>query len=195
MASLDDSKLILNDLWPGTPSDILAFPPDLLELSDTAVYPVGTKVRRYDPDNKGWSTFIYLKYMKGADHDIDLAVKDIVGIWDDGSAWYEVLNDGGEMLVNGPLAVALASLDYGELFTAAGKTHKYMWFWGGGVCPTGIVKDASGTKVLDGNFTVNAATQGVGLKALDVAGAPAQLDLKVATDLTPAAGLALATAS
>ena len=189
---IDDANLILNDMFPGVANDVIAFPPDLLELSDDANYPVGTKIRKYDPDNLGWSTFIYLKFVKGST-DVDLAAKAPVGV-KSGGAYYEVCNDGGDILLNGPMAVALTSLDYGVVFTAGGKTHKYGWFWCGGVCPTGIVKSSNGTKVLDGNFacsTGSAVTVGNGLKLADVAGDAAALTAKAAADLTSAAATTL----
>ncbi len=191
VTNLDDAQLILIDRWPGVANNIQALPniagtpSGLIGWSDTEDYPLGTKVIFHDPDNNGDSTFIYLKYMKGADHDIDLAVKNVVGVWDTTPVLYEVLNDGGEMLLGGPIAISINTLDYGVVFTAGGKTYQYGWFWCGGVCPASI-KNAAGTKVLDGNFTItdgSPAVAGTGLRAYDVAGAAATLGVTVETDI------------
>jgi len=199
--NLDDANLVLIDRWPGIPNNILAIPniagtpSGLIGWSDTAVYPLGTKIIGIDPVTGAASTFIYLKYMKGADHDIDLAVKDVVGIWDTTPALYEVLNDGGEMLVGGPLAISINTLDYGVVFTTGGKTYQYGWFFCGGVVPT-YIKNAAGTAVLDGNFTISDgsdAVAGTGLRAYDVAGAAAVLGVTVETDIAqPFGAFALA---
>ena len=191
ITNLDDAQLILIDRWPGVANNIQALPniagtpSGLIGWSDTEDYPLGTKVLFRDPDNGGESTFIYLKYMKGADHDIDLAVKNVVGVWDTTPVLYEVLNDGGEMLVGGPLAISINTLDYGVVFTAGGKTYQYGWFWCGGVCPASI-KNSAGTKVLDGNFAItdgSPAVAGTGLRAYDVAGVAATLGVTVETDI------------
>lgn len=174
MAAIDLSSLILIDNWPGVPNNNVPIPSgyDLTLFSDTEDWPVGTKIQLYDSTNKGWSTFIYLKYMKGADHDIDLAAGNIVYQWDTTPLYYEVLNDGGEGLLFGPLAVALGAIDYGVSFTAAGKTYKYGWFWCGGVCPEGIVKTAAGAAVLTGNTPTSVcAAAGNRLFGADNAGA------------------------
>jgi hypothetical protein len=191
VTTIDDSQVIMIDRFPGVANNIRALanfagtPSGLIGWSDDPIYPVGTKVSFRDPDNDVESTFIYLKYMKGADHDIDLAAKDVVGVWDTTPLIYEVLNDGGEMLVGGPLAISINTLDYGVVFTTGGKSYQYGWFWCGGGCPASI-KNAAGTKVLDGNFTIkdgSAAVAGTGLRAYDVAGAAAQLGVTVETDI------------
>jgi len=192
--TVDDALLHLNDLWPGQPNNMLAFPPDLTQWSDTEDYPVGTKITKRDPDNEGDSTFIYLKLIKGST-DVDVAAKSPVGRDSDGD-WYEVSNDGGDIVVDGPIAIALSALDYGVSFTTAGKTYKYGWFWCGGVCPTGLVKNSAGTKVLDGNYSFaagEAVTLGNGLKLADVAGAACKFAAKAATDLNPAAAICYGT--
>lgn len=72
--TIDDSLLIVNDLWPGVPNNLLPLPGNLTEWSDTADYPVGTKIVKRDPDNLGDSIFIYLKYIAGST-DVDLSAK------------------------------------------------------------------------------------------------------------------------
>jgi len=202
--TLDDAYLVLIDRWPGVANNIKALPAiagtpsGLIGWSDTEDYPLGSKVSYVDPVTGRNSTFIYLKYMKGADHDIDLAVKDVVGVWDTTPAIYEVLNDGGEMLIGGPLAISINTLDYGVVFTAGGKTYQYGWFFCGGEVPSEI-KNAAGTKVLDGDFTIidgSDAVAGTGLRAYDVAGAAAKLGVTVETDVAqPFGAFSLAASS
>jgi len=106
--------------------------------------------------------------------------------------WSDVTNDGGDVFLNGPIAVALAALDYGVAL--ATTTYRYGWFWCGGVCPTGLVKNAAGEKILDGDFTIDdAVTAGNGLKLADNADIACTLATKAAGDLTPAAGRCNAT--
>ena len=191
---LDDAQLQLIDQWPGIPTMAIPFPPDLTQWSTTEDYPVGTKIVKRDPDNNGDSTFIYLKLIKGTT-DVNVVVKDVVGqdnIPATAGVWSDVTNDGGDVFLNGPIAVALAALDYGVAL--ATTTYRYGWFWCGGVCPTGLVKNAAGEKILDGDFTIDdAVTAGNGLKLADNADIACTLATKAAGDLTPAAGRCNAT--
>ena len=102
------------------------------------------------------------------------------------------------MLVGGPLAISINTLDYGVVFTAGGKTYQYGWFYCGGPVPT-FIKNAAGTAVLDGNFTISDgsdAVAGTGLRAYDVAGAAAVLGVTVETDVAqPFGAYALAASS
>lgn len=188
--ALDDAQLILIDRWPGVANNIRPIPSiegspsGLIGWDDDPVYPVGTKIMHADPVTGAESTFIYLKYMK-AGTDFDIAAKDPVGVSTTTPVLYEVTADGGEILLGGPLAIAIQPLDYGVVFTAGGKTFKYGWFFCGGPVPT-FIKNAAGTAVLDGNFTIKDgadAVAGTGLRAYDVAGAAAQLGVTVETDI------------
>jgi hypothetical protein len=152
-STIDDAKIVLLDRWPGVPVHQAAEPPDGFTGSGhhnvaAAIYPVGTKIQVYDETNKGYATFIYLQFVKGTA--AALAAKDPVAMDTSEQAtaattttYYKVGQDGGEVLLDGPIAVALSTL----------TTAYYGWFWCGGVCPVSFVSDLGGNYVTDGTLT------------------------------------------
>lgn len=189
---LDDGKLMLIDNFPGVADNSQPMPSigssgKFCGWDSSPVFPLGTKRTVYDETNKGFSTFTYLKLCKGST-DVDVAAKSPCGLKTSEGNMYSVCNDGGDIAVDGPIAVSLQSLDYGVSFTAAGATAVYGWFWTGGVCPVDTVSD------LDGNFATSAAavTAYAGMKLADVAGAACAFATKEATDTLPASAINLA---
>jgi len=152
LSTIDDSKIFLYDRFPGEVNRNIGEPTGGFtgsshhNVASATQYKVGTKIMVYDTTNKGYATFIYLQYVAGTVAGI--AAKKPVAIHTANQAsttnattsvWYQVTTDGGESLVNGPLAIALSSM----------TTLYYGWFWCGGVCP---VSKVSG---LGGNYTTD----------------------------------------
>jgi len=125
------SAFWLIDLWPGVVTKG-PNPADWTALSATEDFPLGTKRAVYDVTNKGWSTLMYVYYVKGT---ATLAnARDICGQDTSEMAtaaqWARVCNDGGEINENGPVAIALATMV---------EATPYCWMWVGGVCPVNLV--------------------------------------------------------
>lgn len=185
MAAIYLYNVVLNDLWPGKPIDGIPMPSleDMQKFSYTEDWKLGTKIQLYDPTYKGYATFAYMRFMKHASEDVDLAVGGVCGMQAAGTYTFDVNNNGDNVLVQGPLAVSLFALDYGVNFTTAGKTYAYGWFWVGGVCPAGLFTDLASL-----HPTVSGAiSAGQGMKIVDSAGAQALWVVTAAADLAPAA--------
>jgi hypothetical protein len=152
-STIDDQKIILYDLWPGDPVENLSEPLDGFTGSDhhnvvSPAYDIGTKIRVYDDTSKGYATFIYLQNIQGTAGAV--AAKDPVCMDTSEQAtaatsatWYKVGSDGGETLVNGPMAIAISAM----------TTAYYGWFWCGGVCPVSYVSGLGGNYVTDSSLT------------------------------------------
>jgi len=200
-STIDGTKIILNDLWPGTPDPMLTVPIDGFTGADqhnvaTAVRRVGTKIKVYDDTGKGYATFIYLQYIAGTKATtLALAAKQFVSMdiseqatAGTTSTYYKVTDDASEALLGGPLAVAISAM----------TTLYYGWFWCGGVQPTSHVA------ALTGNYTTNGTlTAGGRFSAVANASATATYSDKIIIKLTslahatgtltdvPAAGISL----
>jgi len=150
-STLDDSKFILIDKWPGVIDTSQSVPVDGFtgtshHNSATAAFKVGTKIQVFDETNNGYATFIYLQNVQGSAGAV--AAKNPVCVDTSLAAtagnallptWFEVCSDGGEVLLEGPVAIALSAMtdDY------------YGWFWCGGVCPVSFVSGLGGNYVTD----------------------------------------------
>jgi hypothetical protein len=141
---IDDGKFFLIDNWPGEVT-IGPNPSTWTTPSTTEDFPLGTKRAVYDDTNNGWSTLMYLKYIKGTAAAV--AVKGICGIDSSEMAtagqYCHVCNDGGESQLTGPIAIALATM----------LTGQYGWFWVGGVCPVDTISGLDGIFGSDGSIT------------------------------------------
>jgi len=140
-STIDDSLFYLIDQFAGgSNTGPTVIPGDWTELSGTPLFPLGTKIRMpvvISGTHVGFATFTYLKYSKGT---ADAAgAKGICGIKASSPSPYVVCNDGGEILLEGPIAIALTTMTDG----------KYAFFWTGGVCPVNIVSG------LDGNYNTD----------------------------------------
>ena len=156
---IDDGKFYLIDNFPGLPTQGLN-PADFTTVYSTipSGFQLGSKRMIYDETNKGWSILAFLKYNKGTAAAV--AVKGIcaqeTATVAAAASWFNVTNDGGESYLNGPIAIALATMADGE----------YGWFWVGGVCPVATIPG------LDGIFPGAAAgtiVAQVGMKLIDSA--------------------------
>lgn len=166
-STLDDSKFILYDRFPGAVDYNQSTPVDGFTGAShhnvaTAVYKVGTKIQVYDETNKGYSTFIYLQYKANtAKVAVNaLAAKQFVSIqltangattYATDSVWYWATDAGDVALLQSALAVALSAM----------TTDYYGWFWCGGVCPVSFVSGLGGNYVTDGNVAAGAGIVGV----------------------------------
>lgn len=147
---IDDAKIILFDRWPGAPSQV-AVPADMTLTYAAAVAdadlpcPVGTKVAIYQPTRKGYATFMFLEYNKGAI--AAAAVKGICVPDTTGAAAgtpYIVTNTATTGLgSSGLIAIALATLVDGDR----------AFFWVGGVSPIDTVPTIDGIIKSDGTLT------------------------------------------
>jgi hypothetical protein len=170
-STIDNSKIILFDKFPGVPSTVRGLPVDGFTGADhhnvlTPYYPIGTKIQVYDVTNKGYATMIYLQYIAGTKAaTLALAAGQfccppIAANASSGQAavnvYYKVTDDASEALVQGPIAVALSAM----------TTTYYGWFWCGGVCPISFVT------ALDTTFTTN-GDLGAGLGVVGIANASA----------------------
>lgn len=148
-STIDESLFVLIDQFPGGLSNgPVSLPGDWTELSSTPIYPLGTKVRVpvvVSGTHKGYATFTYLKYTKGTAN--AATVKGICGVKTSTKEPYVVCNDGGEILLEGPIAIALTTLSDG----------KYAFFWTGGVCPVNIVSGLAGNYNTDGTVAAGKA--------------------------------------
>lgn len=164
------SAFWLVDLWPGEVT-IGRNPDDWTALSATEDFPVGTKRAFYDVTNKGWSTLMFVYYVKGS-HTLatvrDVCAQDTSEMAT-AAQWFRVCNDGGEINENGPVAVALATMV---------EATPYCWMWIGGVCPVNLVATLD-----DGLYeTDGSATAGAWLTLKDASDGGTFFHLGTATD-------------
>ena len=167
-STLDDNLILLIDTFPGVvthgpkPSSWTAY-------GTTALFDIGTKRAVYCSTNKGWATLMYLGIKGGSGYATGLAVKGICGLkTTDASAGlsYILTPDGGDCLLNGPIAICLGTITFANATTQI----QYGWFWVGGICPVSVISGLDGNYVTDGNVTaekgmdlVDATTAAFGL--------------------------------
>lgn len=182
-STIDDAKFYLIDNFPGSFGDnLIPSPSDWTTYGTTENWPVGTKRRIYDETNKGYAILTYLKVTGGTEGEAEgMAAKDICGIVTASKLPYLVSPDGGEIMLNGPIAIALGAVS-GAAFTAA---DQYGWFWTGGVCPVDTIAGLDGNYVTDGN--VDAAA---GIDMVDNSG-PVAFGILDAADVGIPSGFAL----
>lgn len=192
-STLDITKVILYDRWPGSPDEKLGIPVDGFTGSShhnvvSPKYPIGTKIRVYDTTSNGYATFIYLKYIKGtaAVTAVKLPVcmdTSEVATGATTQNYHKVCNDGGEVLLNGPMAISISAM----------TASYYGWFWCDGVVPVTWVPALTGNLTTDGSLTA-----GVPFTCADTTAADGFITLKAvaqssatSTVLPQAAGLCL----
>jgi hypothetical protein len=166
-STLDDSKFILYDRFPGAISLALGMPADGFTGTShhnvaSPVFPIGTKIQVYDTTNKGYATFIYAQYKANtAKVAVNaLAAKDFVAMqltangattYATESVWYWMSDAGDVALMQSGLAVAISAM----------TTDYYGWFWCAGVCPVDFVSGLGGNYVTDSNVAAGAGIVGV----------------------------------
>lgn len=182
---IDDCDFIMMDCFPG-PVTHGPNPSSWTAYSTTAAFELGTKRAVYCSTNKGWATLMYAQIEGGAEGDANGgAVKAQLGIDTVQAAAgksYVLQIDGGEMLLNGPIAILLGTIT-GTQFTAA---DMYGWVWVGGVCPVSVISGLDGTFKTDGNVAI-----GIGIDLMDNNG-PAEFGLLAAADVGVVGAFALA---
>lgn len=151
MASvIDDAEFILIDTFPGVvtnganPSSWTAY------TTTKGNWQIGTKRAVYDETNKGWAILMYLGIKGGTGYATGLAVKGICGLKTTDAAnglSYIITPDGGDCLLNGPIAICLGTISFSNATTQI----KYGWFWVGGVCPVDTITGLDGDYVTDDN--------------------------------------------
>lgn len=159
--SILDVDLLLIDKFPGAVNRNIRTPTAeqlrTAYLTEAAAgFRVGDKVEIFDPDQNMPVRFLFAKFMKGAD-DIDLAVGDICGIFTTTPHPYELMNDGDEALLYGPLAISCFTCDYGNIFTTGGATYVFGWFWVQGMAPVALCTTAAGVKSFSGLHTATSS--------------------------------------
>lgn len=169
-STIDDADFILIDNFGGCVTDG-ANPSSWTTYSTTAAFDVGTKRAIYDDTNKGWATLMYLGIYGGTGYATGAAVKGICGLHAASAASgysYILTLDGGDCLLNGPIAICLGTISFAD----ASTTLYYGWFWVGGVCPVATISGLNGNYVTDNNPTaqkgmdlVDATTAAFGLLA------------------------------
>ena len=179
---LTRGQFFLIDRWPGEVTNG-PNPATWTGLSATEDFPLGTKRMIYDDTNKGWSTMMYLYYVKGT---AALAVAgalcgiDITSMATAGQ-WGYVCNDGGEVVKTGPLAVALATQV---------EATPYGWWWVGGVCPSDTITAFTSTFKF---ITDGSVTAGLGMVMADSSTAGyTKFHLATATDIGSISAFSLA---
>jgi hypothetical protein len=139
------TEFYLIDNWPGEVTDG-PNPSSWTTASATEDYPLGTKRMIYDDTNNGWATLMFLKFVDGAVP--EATIRDTCGMHTAAAAsgdYFCVNDDGSEVGLTGPIAIALASVT-----TAA----PYAWFWVGGVCPEDTISGLNdGAFITDGGVT------------------------------------------
>jgi len=136
-------------------------------------YALGTKIQVpviVSGVHYGFATLTFLKYVKGTAG--LAAVKGTCGIKTSTKAPYVVSNDGGEIMLEGPIAIALTTLVDGY----------YYFFWTGGICPVNLVSGLDGDYVTDGTI---AAGKGIVLSD-SLSGSSGLATLSALTDIDTA---------
>ena len=182
---IDDNDFVLTDPFPG-PVTSGPNPSDWTAYGTSMDYALGTKRAVYDDTSGGWAILMYAKIMGGTEGNANgMAVKDRLGLHTAQAATgknYVFSPDGGEILLNGPIAIALGSVT-GAAFTSA---DQYGWVWMGGVCPVDTVSGLDGIYLTDGNVAA-----GAGIDLVDNSG-PAYFGLLGAADVGIVGAFALA---
>lgn len=176
-STIDYTKILLVDNWPGVPATLADVPIDGFTGTDhhnvtTAAFPIGTKMQVVcdgTVGTTGTATFVYLKFGT-EDGTVSLAAKSIV-VQDSATNWYEVTNDSASAIAipTGLAAIAISDMD----------ADSYGWFWCGGVCPKQYVSGLTGNFDTDdtlvaGPFTAHTLDTGViGLGPMNVEGTSA----------------------
>jgi len=152
-STIDDQKIQLYDRFPGIPDRQGQKPPDGFTGAThhnvaAAVYEVGTKIQLYDTTSKGYTTFIYLQYIKGTAAVPAAKAPVMLDTTEQATAattatYYKVCNDGAEVLLDGPMAFVISAM----------TTLYYGWFWCGGVVPVSFVSAMGGNYVTDSTLT------------------------------------------
>lgn len=181
-STLDDQKFFLIDQFPGSVGDnIIPSPSSWTTYGTTEDFSIGTKRRIYDATSKGFAILTYLKVTGGTEGNANgMAVKSICGVKTSTAAagtagWaHTVTPDGGEALLNGPIAIALGTVSAAN-FTA--NTSYYGWFWTGGVCPVATITGLDGNYATDENVAA-----GSGMDMVDNSG-PIAFGIVAAADV------------
>ena len=184
---IDDNDFYLMKAWPGEPTNgnnpSLA---SLITYSGTEDFPLGTMRKYYDDTNNGWATLMYLQIRGGTEGDATGgAVKDRLALHTAQAATgksYVVCPDGGEILLNGPIAILLGTISAAE-FTAG---DRFGWCWVQGVCPVDTIAGLDGIYLTDGNVAA-----GAGMDLVDNSG-PAFFGISAAADVGVIGAFALA---
>ncbi len=185
---IDDNDFYLINQFP--PSPLTGGNPDSFTSYATTEalggFSLGTQRAVYSDTNKGWSTLMYVQIEGGAEGDANGgAVKDRLGLDTARAALGEsyVFNmDGGEILLNGPIAILLGTITAAQ-FTAQ---DMFGWVWIGGVCPVDLVSGLDGIYLTDGNVAA-----GTGMDLVDNSG-PAYFGVIGTSDVASPSGFALA---
>ena len=163
VSTINYTKFILVDNWPGVPVTVADVPKDGFTGSEhhnvtSPVFPIGTKMQVFcdgSAGTTGQATFVYLKL--GTQDATAVAAKSVV-VQDSATNWYEVTNDPDSCisLPTGLAAVALTAM----------TNDTYGWFWCGGVCPkqyvAALTDDFATDAALEaGPFTAHSLTSGV----------------------------------
>lgn len=146
---------------------------------------IGAKRAEYCDTNNGWTIFEYARVQGGAEGNANGgAVKDRLGL-DTALAATGVQAfqmDGGEMLLNGRIAILLGTITAAE-FTAG---DRYGWVWAGGVAPVDLITGTDGIYLTDGNVAA-----GSGMDLVDNSG-PAYFGVIGTSDVGIVGAFALA---
>jgi len=147
-STLDDAYVLLKDNFGPVLMSHMKAITDYTTYGTTQLYPLGTSITVHDATNGGMAILRYLKVTGGTEGNANgMAAKGICGLKTSTKNAYEVTPDGGEALLNGPIAVALGAVT-GTAFTAASQ---YGWFWTGGVCPVDTIAGLGGNYATDEN--------------------------------------------
>lgn len=159
-STIDDALFVLHDTFGDAIGDnMIPFPSDMTVYSLTQDYPLGTTRRVYDTTKKCWAVFRYLKVTGGTEGNANgMAVKSLCGRVTTAAAagtagWpFTVTPDGGECMLNGPIAIALGTISAAN-FTA--NTSYYGWFQSGGSPAVSVVPGLDGNYATDTNVAAN----------------------------------------
>jgi len=163
------NKIYLIDHWPGEVTHG-PNPSDWTAVSATEDVPLGTKRMIYDDTHNGWATLMYLKFVDGAVP--EPTVRMPCGVHTASAAsgyWQRVNNDGSEVNLTGPIAIAL-----GSPTTAT----PYGWFWVGGVCPSDTIATLD-----DGLYWTDGSVTAQSYMVLAASASYAKFHLATATDV------------
>jgi hypothetical protein len=150
-STIDDAKFYLIDRFPGVVKENMPYPANLTVASNNCDWRLGSKIVVRNKTNNGEAILAYLKYTKGT-ASAPTGAKAICGIDTSSKDAFTVCNDGGEILLEGPIAISLGAITDGQ----------YGWFWVGGVCPVDIISG------LDGNYnTDGTVAAGMGIVMSD----------------------------
>jgi hypothetical protein len=181
-STIDDAKFFLIDRFPGIVKENVPYPANLTLASNTEDWELGTKIVVRNKTNKGCAILTYLKYVKGTAAAV-AAAKEVCGIDTSEKNAFTVCNDGGEVLLSGPIAISLGAV----------ATGQYAWFWTGGVCPVDIISGLDGNYNTDGSVAAGKAIviSDGDSGASGLAGLSAMVDAGDAATLGVAGGYAL----